>query len=225
MMKFQLTQKFWFLVFIILNCFVAVTSFILFVLSIKAEDNLFKYKLILQYTIPAIYPTGIFTGSLGLITACLGFIGLWKQMNILYLLHVICLTIATIINLCIAIVTLITDHQFFINAKQALDTTIKYYYKNDEYADEFDELHRKFFCCGVNSYADFKKAKVLIPFSCRVGQYVYARGCFDELSEYVQYYITLLTSICFTTSFIYAVFIGVAIRNLRKSIKGINSSS
>ncbi|CAH8490649.1 unnamed protein product [Schistosoma curassoni] len=168
MMKFQLTQKFWFLVFIILNCFVAVTSFILFVLSIKAEDNLFKYKLILQYTIPAIYPTGIFTGSLGLITACLGFIGLWKQMNILYLL---------------------------------------------------------FFCCGVNSYADFKKAKVLIPFSCRVGQYVYARGCFDELSEYVQYYITLLTSICFTTSFIYAVFIGVAIRNLRKSIKGINSSS
>ncbi|CAH8492129.1 unnamed protein product [Schistosoma haematobium] len=294
MMKFQLTQKFWFLVFIILNCFVAITSFILFVLSIKAEDNLLKYKLILQYTIPAIYPTGIFTGSLGLITACLGFIGLWKQMNILYLLHVICLSIATIINLCIAIVTLITDHQFFINAKQALDTTIKYYYKNDEYADEFDELHRKFFCCGVNSYADFKKAKVLIPFSCRVGQYVYARlrflhpdgycfsrgasyigrcsrnlhfrarehlpawlnkglmkvnssisahlvqtvhsaginqsflinkGCFDELSEYVQYYITLLSSICFTTSFIYAVFIGVAIRNLRKSIKGINSSS
>uniref|UniRef100_A0A094ZXR3 Uncharacterized protein n=1 Tax=Schistosoma haematobium TaxID=6185 RepID=A0A094ZXR3_SCHHA len=138
-----------------------ITSFILFVLSIKAEDNLLKYKLILQYTIPAIYPTGIFTGSLGLITACLGFIGLWKQMNILYLLHVICLSIATIINLCIAIVTLITDHQ----------------------------------------------------------------GCFDELSEYVQYYITLLSSICFTTSFIYAVFIGVAIRNLRKSIKGINSSS
>lgn len=224
-MKLQLTQKFWFLLFIILNSFLAVSSFILFVLSLKAQDNLLKYKLILQYTIPAIYPTGIFTGSLGLITACLGFIGLWKQMNILYLLHIICLSIATIINLCIAIVSVTNDQPFFINAKQALNTTIKYYYQNDEYANEFDKLHRKFFCCGVYSYADFKKARLIIPFSCRVGQYVYARGCYDELSEFVQYYITLLSSICFSTSFIYAIFIAVSIIYRRKSIKGINSSS
>lgn len=224
-MKLKLTQQFWFYVFIVLNCFLGVTSFILFVLSIKAQDHLFQYKLIIQYTIPAIYPTGIFTGCLGLVTTCLGFLGIWRKINIFYILHVICLTIETIINLCIAVVSVIIDDQFFINAKEALNTTIKYYYEKNEYGDEFDKLHMTFFCCGVNSYADFRKAKLLIPYSCRVGQFVYARGCYDELSDFVQYYITLLTSICFITSFIYIVFIGVSILNLHKSIKGKNPSS
>nr|AAW27547.1 SJCHGC06637 protein [Schistosoma japonicum] len=168
------------------------------------------------------FPTILFTSGLGLIPACLGYIGMWKKMNIFFILHIIGLSSPIILNLCVAIISPVKLDEFYTMSQQALDDSVKYYYKIDEYADEFDMLHTNFHCCGANSYADFRKARLLIPYSCRILQFVYARGCLDELHKFVEYYVTVLMSICFFTSIIHTIFLVISIIHLRRSIKRIN---
>ncbi|CAH8468116.1 unnamed protein product [Schistosoma turkestanicum] len=226
-MKFKLIEQRFKIVnlFIILNCFFAISGFVLFVLSVKAQYNLFQYKIIINYTTPIIFPAVIFTGSVSLLAASLGFIGLWKKINIFFILHLACLTMITLIDASVAIASLVNADHFLEKVEISLNNALQYYYSRDEYGDEFDRLHTNFYCCGVNSYADFRKLRVVIPFSCRIDQFVYAQGCYDELSEFVQHYITLFISMCFVTSVVYALFIAISIIKLRQSIQTINTSS
>ncbi|KAK4474109.1 hypothetical protein MN116_002649 [Schistosoma mekongi] len=223
-MKYQLTNHILSYLFIILNSFLAVSSFILLVLSSKAQYNLSKYQTILKSLTSSIFPTILFTSCYGIITSCLGYIGIWlkKKMNIFFILHIICLSSIIIINLSIAIISIVKSDEFYTMSKQSLNDSIKYYYQIDEYANEFDIMHTYFHCCGVNSYADFRKVGLIIPYSCRILQFVYAQGCLDELHKFVQHYVSVLRSICFFTSIMYTIFLIVSIIYLRRSTKPIN---
>ncbi|CAH8490660.1 unnamed protein product [Schistosoma curassoni] len=159
----------------------------MFALGISALDTLLKYGTILQLAPPAIYGTVIFTGLLGMIAAAVGFFGLWKKMKIIAFVHMISLGIATLMNISIGIAAAATQDKYKTDAQQSLLSSISSY-NQSQYSSEFDKLHTTFYCCGANSYKDFKTYNMKIPPSCRVGELTYATGCIEELYVLSQLY-------------------------------------
>ncbi|VDO57959.1 unnamed protein product [Schistosoma margrebowiei] len=126
---------------------------------IITQNTLSEYTTILHTSISAIIPTILFTGCFGLIAALIGYIGLWKPMNSIALM-------------------------FYTTTHSALLDTVKFYYEKPQYEIEMDHLQSEFKCCGAESYLDYRKLGMNIPFSCIIGYLVYAR-----VSQYMDYFL------------------------------------
>ncbi|KAH8849320.1 25 kDa integral membrane protein [Schistosoma japonicum] len=161
-------------------------SIILLVLGSTAQTILSKFNTILQNPAPVIFLIVIFTGSFGLLSAFIGYIGLWKPMNLIALLHIIGLCIVTFTEIGIATASAV--------------------------------MHDQFKCCGAKSYMDYRKLAVNIPFTCLVGHLVYARGCIEVLSDYIQQYIIVMISLCFIFSIIQGVYLIISILMFNRSV-------
>ncbi|CAH8489754.1 unnamed protein product [Schistosoma margrebowiei] len=219
--KLSFTPELWTKIFIVINSLFVVFSFIMFALGISALDTLLKYGTILQLAPPAIYGTVIFTGLLGMIAAAVGFFGLWKKMKIIALVHMISLGIATLVNICIGIAAAATQDKYKTDAQQSLLSSISSY-NQTQYSSEFDKLHTTFYCCGANSYRDFKTYNMKIPPSCRVGELTYATGCIEEVTGFAQSYSTILIALCFITAILQGAYLGISIWMIRKSDDGVS---
>ncbi|KAH8849315.1 25 kDa integral membrane protein [Schistosoma japonicum] len=168
-------------------------SIILLVLGSTAQTILSKFNTILQNPAPVIFLIVIFTGSFGLLSAFIGYIGLWKPMNLIALL-------------------------FYAATNHSLLNAVKFFYAKPQYEIELDQLQTDFKCCGAKSYMDYRKLAVNIPFTCLVGHLVYARGCIEVLSDYIQQYIIVMISLCFIFSIIQGVYLIISILMFNRSV-------
>nr|CAH8821970.1 unnamed protein product [Trichobilharzia regenti] len=213
----SLSEKLWTNVFVILNCLFAVFGFILFVIGIKAQTTLVKYNTIIKAATPAIFPTVIFCGIFSIIVACIGFIGLWKRRPIIFILHAVGLGIATVTQLAIATASSVVHDKFGSVASEALRAAVRYYYYRPEYQTEFDKIQSNLKCCGAMSFYDYKRIGANVPFSCRIGDLVYAEGCARVLTQSIQHYIIVIIGLCFIFAIIESFFLILSILLLRKS--------
>ncbi|CAH8489978.1 unnamed protein product [Schistosoma bovis] len=140
MMCVSLSREFWQKIFITLNTLFVIFNMILLILGIITQNTLSKYTTILHTPISAIIPTILFTGCFGLIAALIGYIGLWKPMNSIALMHIISLCIVTLIEIGIATTSAVMYDQFYTTTHSALLDSVKFYYENPHYEMEMDHL-------------------------------------------------------------------------------------
>ncbi|CAH8485779.1 unnamed protein product [Schistosoma intercalatum] len=183
MMCVSLSREFWQKIFITLNTLFVIFNMILLILGIITQNTLSKYTTILHTPISAIIPTILFTGCFGLIAALIGYIGLWKPMNSIALMHIISLCIVTLIEIGIATTSAVMYDQFYTTTHSALLDSVKFYYENPQYEMEMDHLQTEFKCCGAESYLDYRKLGMNIPFSCIIGYLVYARIIYKVINS------------------------------------------
>lgn len=191
---------------------------ILLLLGIITYNTLSKYTTILYTPISVIISTVLFTGCFGIIAAFIGYIGLWKPMNLIALMHIISLCIVTLSEIGIATTSAVMYDQFYTTTHNALLDTVKFYYEKPQYEIEMDNLQSEFQCCGAESYMDYRKLGVNIPFSCTIGYLVYARGCVHVLTNYIQQYTIVFISLCFIFSIIQGIYLIISILMLNRSI-------
>ncbi|CAH8492221.1 hypothetical protein MS3_00002420 [Schistosoma haematobium] len=218
MMCVSLSREFWQKIFITLNTLFVIFNIILLILGIITQNTLSKYTTILNTPISAIIPTILFTGCFGLIAALIGYIGLWKPMNSIALMHIISLCIVTLIEIGIATTSAVMYDQFYTTTHSALLDTVKFYYEKPQYEMEMDHLQSEFKCCGAESYLDYRKLGLNIPFSCIIGYLVYARGCVHILTDYIQQYTIVFISLCFIFSIIQGVYLIISILMLNRTM-------
>ncbi|KAK4474120.1 hypothetical protein MN116_002650 [Schistosoma mekongi] len=224
MLKIDFTEELWRKLFIIVNSLFIVFNIIMLAISSTALDTLLKYDTIIHVTPPAIYGTVLFTSILGTIASSIGFIGLWKKLNIIAIVHLSSLSVTMLMNICIAIAAAATQDNYNTSVQQSLLNAIKSY-KQPQYGEEFDKLHTNFYCCGATSYKNFKENLMKIPQSCRVGELTYATGCIEEVVGFAQYQTSLLIAFCFISALIQGAYLGISIWMLRKSNKDIGLSA
>ncbi|KAK4472128.1 hypothetical protein MN116_000425 [Schistosoma mekongi] len=213
-----LLKQYWFMVFIVLNTLFLIFNIILVVLGSTVQNILLKFNTILQNPAPVIFPSIIFTGCFGLLSAFIGYIRLWKPMNLIILLHIIGLSIVTFTEIIIATASAVMHDQFYAATNNSLSNAVKLFYVKPHYEIELDQLQTDFKCCGAKSYMDYRKLAVNIPFTCLVGRLVYARGCIDVLSDYIQQCIIVMISLCFIFSIIQGVYLIISILMLTRTI-------
>ncbi|CAH8823773.1 unnamed protein product [Trichobilharzia szidati] len=213
----SLTEKLWTNVFVLLNCLFVVFGFILFVIGIKAQTTLVKYNTIIRASTPAIFPTVIFCGIFSMVVACIGFVGLWKRRQLIFIIHAVGLGIVTITQLAVATASAVVHDKFGTVAGEALRAAVRYYYYRPEYQTEFDKIQTNLKCCGAMSFLDYRRIGANVPFSCRVGDLVYAEGCARALTQLIQHYILVIMSLCFIFAIIESFFLILSILLLRKS--------
>lgn len=224
MLKLNISEELWRKIYIVVNSLFIVFSLIMLAIGATALDTLLKYDTIIQITPPAIYGTVIFTSILGIITAIIGFIGLWKKLNIIAIAHMSGLGITLLINICIAIAAAATQDNYNASVQESLTNTIKSY-RQSQYQEEFDQLHTSFYCCGATSYKDFATHSMKIPPSCRVGDLTYATGCIEEVVGFAQYQTSVLIGLCFVSALLQGAYLGVLLWMLRKSDNDIGISA
>ncbi|CAH8431086.1 unnamed protein product [Schistosoma rodhaini] len=212
-------QKYWNNIFIISNLLFIVFDVALLALPIRTLDVLANYNIILDYFKPVIFPVVIFTAILGLLSVFIGFIGLWKKKTVFILVHIVGLTIATLIEISISIRSNLRKNQFFKVANQSLWNSIQYYEKHPNYENQMDNLQREFDCCGVKSYTDYKRTIIALPISCKTGNSIHSKGCAEALYEYIQHCIMIIIYICITFAIIKAIYLATSILLYRKSDK------
>ncbi|CAH8485325.1 unnamed protein product [Schistosoma intercalatum] len=135
----------------------------------KLPTNLSGYKRILQATIPPIFLTATFSGTLGILAACIGILAILSERNMIMYLHLCALTIVIFMEIGIASTSCLMNDQFFTEAHRSLNTNVKQYWTNLRYQIEFDDLQTTFRCCGADSSNDYPHVKQLLPISCLSG--------------------------------------------------------
>ncbi|CAH8462229.1 unnamed protein product [Heterobilharzia americana] len=173
-MNVSLAERLWKIIFIVFNSIFILFGFILFVIGIKAQTTFAKYNTIIQASTPAIFPTIIFTGIFSILTGCIGFVGVFKQKPIFFILHLVGLGVATIIDFAIATASAVVHDKFPIMAHDALRSAVRYYYYRHDIQTDFDKLQGNLKCCGATSFLDYTRMGANVPFSCRIGDLVYA---------------------------------------------------
>ncbi|CAH8490799.1 unnamed protein product [Schistosoma curassoni] len=106
----------------------------------KLPTNLFGYKRILQATTPPIFLTAIFSGTLGILAACIGILAILSERNMIMYLHLCTLTIVILMEIGIVLTSSLMKDQFFTEAHRSLNTNVKQYWTNLRYQIEFDDL-------------------------------------------------------------------------------------
>ncbi|CAH8491439.1 unnamed protein product [Schistosoma bovis] len=155
--------------FVFLNCLFITIGSIVVVFGMKLPTNLSGYKRILQATIPPIFLTATFSGSLGILAACIGILAILSERNMIMYLHLCTLTIVILMEIGIASTSCLMNDQFFTEAHSSLNTNVKQYWTNLRYQIEFDDLQTTFRCCGADSSNDYPHVKQLLPISCLSG--------------------------------------------------------
>ncbi|KAH8849314.1 25 kDa integral membrane protein [Schistosoma japonicum] len=145
------------------------------------------------------------------------------RLNVLILLntlfvHIIGLCIVTFTEIGIATASAVMHDQFYAATNHSLLNAVKFFYAKPQYEIELDQLQTDFKCCGAKSYMDYRKLAVNIPFTCLVGHLVYARGCIEVLSDYIQQYIIVMISLCFIFSIIQGVYLIISILMFNRSV-------
>ncbi|CAH8430874.1 unnamed protein product [Schistosoma rodhaini] len=218
MMCISLSKEFWQKIFITLNSLFIIFNIILLILGIITHDTLLKYTTILQAPVPVLIPMIIFTGCYGCIASFIGYIGLWKPMNLIALLHISSMCIVTLIEIAIATTSAVMYDQFYATTHNALLDAVKWFYKKPQYEIEMNSLQNEFKCCGAESYFDYRKNGMNIPFSCMVGYLVYARGCTKVFTDYIQQYIIVFITLCFLFTIIQGIYLIISILMLNRSM-------
>ncbi|CAH8489767.1 unnamed protein product [Schistosoma margrebowiei] len=206
--------------FVFFNCLFITIGSIVVVYGMKLSTNLFGYKRILQATIPPIFLTAIFSGSLGILAACIGILAILSERNMIMYLHLCTLTIVILMEIGIALTSSLMKDQFFTEAHRSLNTNVKQYWTNLRYQIEFDDLQTTFRCCGADSSNDYPHIKQLIPISCLSGIKPYSLGCIDALNEFVQYYKNILIYLCFSFGIIHGIYLMFSVVMVCKSKHG-----
>ncbi|CAH8468002.1 unnamed protein product [Schistosoma turkestanicum] len=217
MIKSLISDQFWTKLFVVLNTCFVIFGIILFGLGIKSTGLLQKYPIILYGTTPIICPIAIFLGCLILTGTVIGYIGLWKPKQFIAIAHIVCLSLAVIIEIAIAAVTIASSEKFHSNVNKSLLEATRKFYSNEHIEKEMDRLQNQYRCCGAGSYLDYIKFNKTVPFSCLLGDLVYARGCTESIDIYVQHYIVALICLCFTFGLIKAVYLAVSIVLLKRA--------
>ncbi|CAH8431184.1 unnamed protein product [Schistosoma rodhaini] len=189
------------------NCIFITFGMIVIAFGMKLPSKLFGYKRILQATIPPIFPTATFSGSLSILAACIGILGILNERNMIMYLHLFTLTIVMLIEIGIATSSTLMKDQFFTEAHRSLNMSVQKYWTNLCYQIEFDNLQIRFHCCGADSSNDYLHVKQLIPTSCLSGIKPYSLGCVDALNILVQYYKVILIYLCFSIGIIHGVYL------------------
>ncbi|CAH8468019.1 unnamed protein product [Schistosoma turkestanicum] len=221
-MCYSLSNEIWRKIFIVFNSLFTVGDLVLLVLGIIVQWTLSNYSTILQSPLPAIFPTIIFTGCFGLLTSSIGYVGLWKPMHWIAITHIVGLCIVTLIETVIATASAVLHDQFNTTTHTSLLHSIKFFYNISQYEIEMNRLQTEFTCCGVESYLDYRKIGSNIPFSCIIGYLVYAKGCAELLSHYVEQYTIALITLCFLFAIIQAIYLIISILMLNRSIDSKN---
>ncbi|XP_018645502.1 similar to tetraspanin TE736 [Schistosoma mansoni] len=173
-MKLSLNEQGWNRLFIILNGTFLVYSLVLCGLSIKVQDDLSQFNEILQRISPSIIPVIIFTGLIGIIAAITGYCKILKQNQIITILHIISLSIATVTELCIAIGTIMTPNEFYTKANSSLQNSLHYYEQHPVYTEQFNHLQENYKCCGSLLFTDYRRTNNSLPVSCKDDKFIYA---------------------------------------------------
>ncbi|VDP31487.1 unnamed protein product [Schistosoma curassoni] len=172
-MKLSLSEQGWNRLFLILNGVFLVYSIILFALGIKAQDDLGQFKTILQGINPPILPTIIFTGFIGIIGSITGYCKIMKPNQIVIILHITFMTIATITELCISLGTVMTPNEFITNANYTLKDSLNYYDIHPLYHEQFEQLQTNYKCCGSSMFTDYRRTNNTLPASCKNNETIY----------------------------------------------------
>ncbi|VDP38348.1 unnamed protein product [Schistosoma mattheei] len=161
-----------------------VYSIMLFALGIKAQDNLRQFKTILQGINPPILPTIIFTGFIGIIGSITGYCKIMKPNQI----HITCMTIATITELCISLGTVMTPNEFITNANYTLKDSLNYYDIHPLYHEQFEQLQTDYKCCGSSMFTDYRRTNNSLPASCKNNETIYTMvSQFIKLYKFVSF--------------------------------------
>ncbi|CAI2725720.1 unnamed protein product [Schistosoma spindalis] len=206
-MYWSIVERYSIKLFVFFNCLFITIGSIVVVYGMKVPTKLFGYKRILQATIPPIFITATFSGSLGILAACIGILAILNKRNIIMYLHLCTLTIVILMEIGIALTSCLMKDQFFTEAHSSLNTNVKQYWTNLRYRIEFDNLQTTFHCCGADSSNDYPHVKQLIPISCLSGIKPYSLGCIDALNEFVQYYKHILIYLCFGLGIIHGIYL------------------
>ncbi|KAK4474147.1 hypothetical protein MN116_002653 [Schistosoma mekongi] len=222
-MDLTLSQQFWTKLFILLNCLFGLFGIVLLGLGIKGYDILNKFNIILQGTMPIIFPIAIFIGCLLLLSTLIGFIGLWKPKQFIVIMHIAIIFIVVLSEICIASITISSIDQFHSTVNSSLLQAVKRFYSNHQYEEQMDRLQSRFRCCGAMSYMDYDKANSIPPFSCIVGYLVYSRGCSKAINNHIQRYIIVLIVLCYVFAFIKIIYVFISVYLLKRSYYKKNS--
>ncbi|CAH8483497.1 unnamed protein product [Schistosoma mattheei] len=219
-MKLSLSEQGWNRLFLILNGVFLVYSIMLFALGIKAQDNLRQFKTILQGINPPILPTIIFTGFIGIIGSITGYCKIMKPNQIVIILHITCMTIATMTELCISLGTVMTPNEFITNANYTLKDSLNYYDIHPLYHEQFEQLQTDYKCCGSSMFTDYRRTNNSLPASCKNNETIYTMGCAEVLNNYTYKYIDGILALCFIFTMIKIIYILISIWMIRRSSTG-----
>lgn len=219
-MKLSLNEQGWNRLFIILNGTFLVYSLVLCGLSIKVQDDLSQFNEILQRISPSIIPVIIFTGLIGIIAAITGYCKILKQNQIITILHIISLAIATVTELCIAIGTIMTPNEFYTKANSSLQNSLHYYEQHPVYTEQFNHLQENYKCCGSLLFTDYRRTNNSLPVSCKDDKFIYAVGCTEALNKHVYKYIDPILALCFIFSIIKSIYLLIIIWMIHRSSNG-----
>nr|CAX70537.1 25 kDa integral membrane protein [Schistosoma japonicum] len=215
-MELTLSQQFWTKLFFLLNSLFGIFGIVLLAFGIKGYDILVKFNIILQGTIPVIFPITIFLGCLLLLSTLIGFIGLWKPKQFIVIMHIAIVFIAVLGEICIASITISSIDQFHSTVNSSLLQAVKGYYSDKLYEEQMDRLQSRYMCCGATSYRDYDKAHSIPPFSCLTGYLVYSRGCAEAINSHLQRYVVALISLCYVFAFIKIIYVFISMILLKR---------
>uniref|UniRef100_A0A146MJ45 Uncharacterized protein n=1 Tax=Schistosoma mansoni TaxID=6183 RepID=A0A146MJ45_SCHMA len=111
--------------FVFFNCLFITFGIIVIAFGMKLPTKLFRYKRILQATIPPIFPTATFSGSLSILATCIGILGILNERNMIMYLHLCTLTIVMITEIGIASSSKLMKDQFFTEAHRSLNMSVQ----------------------------------------------------------------------------------------------------
>ncbi|KAH9596887.1 tetraspanin 12, variant 2 [Schistosoma haematobium] len=96
-----------------------------------------------------------------------------KPNQIVIILHITCMTIATITELCISLGTVMTPNEFFTNANYTLMDSLNYYDIHPLYHEQFEQLQTNYKCCGSSMFTDYRRTNNSLPASCKNNETIY----------------------------------------------------
>ncbi|CAH8489848.1 unnamed protein product [Schistosoma margrebowiei] len=179
------------------------------------------FKTILQGINPPILPTIIFTGFIGIIGSITGYCKIMKPNQIVIILHITCITIATITELCISLGTIMTPNEFITNVNYTLKNSLNYYDIHPLYFEQFERLQTNYKCCGSSMFTDYRRTNDTLPASCKNNNdSIYIVGCAEVLNNYTYKYIDGILALCFIFTMIKIIYIIISIWMIRRSSHG-----
>ncbi|CAH8491527.1 unnamed protein product [Schistosoma bovis] len=151
-MILSIAEKHWKNIIILSNLIFIVYSIVLISLGIDKLNFLNRFTIILHNAIPIIIPMIISSGSLCLIAALIGLIGLIKQNQYIALIHIGGILISTIIEFSTATMSAVSKDQFFMKVNSSLHESIIHYEMNYEIKNEFNNLQMTGCVTAISRY-------------------------------------------------------------------------
>ncbi|CAH8293274.1 unnamed protein product [Schistosoma turkestanicum] len=214
----SLSSESWRRLFIICNCSFVIFSIVVLAISIGPQVTLNGLSAILNNAKPLVFLIASIAGGLGVLASCVGVCGYLKQHRMIVYVNMFLLCLVTLMEIGVAVNVAAKEDKFFASARQSLNLTVKYYFKNARYQMQFDVLQTEFYCCGANSYTDYPQTGLAkdIPMSCDRKNMTDQKGCITMLNDFVRSCLKRLMYVCFIFGFIQVIYLISSIMRIRK---------